>query len=219
MLRRGSLTAAVVAVIGFGGAAATMAAAGDPPSGSGMATSASATATPTEVTTSTPSGIPPGPPRGGPNQQTLATVTPHHGASSTQFVLSLTVRETLGVQGVTSTDYAVQIDPPVGSAPACAPLALAPLQQGAPGQLLGVALVPGAGGAWCDGEYTVTVFLERGPYCRQDQPPCPEFASQRLDVGDTGFGVGLSATQPPHRAHRHHRHRHHHHRHHPPRRG
>ncbi len=43
----------------------------------------------------------------------------------------------------------------------------------------------------------MTVFLERGPYCPpptagRPPTPCPEFATQELDVGDTHFTITTS---------------------------
>jgi hypothetical protein len=49
---------------------------------------------------------------------------------------------------------------------------------------------------WCAGRYTLTVFLQRGPYCPRPLPgqpptPCPEFAEQDLDVGTAHFTVAI----------------------------
>jgi hypothetical protein len=63
-------------------------------------------------------------------------------------------------------------------------------------EVLRVPLTEPASG-WCTGRYRLTVILERGPYCApppagQPPRPCPEFASQRLDVGDTLFTITRS---------------------------
>lgn len=94
-----------------------------------------------------------------------------------------------------ATDYRLQVTvPPHSPVARCSPArAPATIQSGAKGQVVRVGLAAPSRG-WCAGRYRLAVFLQRGPYCPTPAagappPPCPEFASQDLDVGDAHFVV------------------------------
>lgn len=127
-------------------------------------------------------------PNGPSAEQTRPTVAPAQGHSSTAFVLRLTAREQIGVNGVVSSDYRVRASRVGGG---CASQIV--IAQGARGSRLRVRLPPPRGG-WCAGRYKGTVLLERGPYCPKGgttgpPQPCPLFASQQVTVGRFGFRV------------------------------
>ncbi|MFL5822977.1 MAG: hypothetical protein ACJ764_05990 [Solirubrobacteraceae bacterium] len=126
------------------------------------------------------------------DQRTHPRVRPHFGDSSTTFVLRFRLRQTPGHQGVMETSYNVQVAPHRRAADACWPDQPPPVTSGHQGQLVRLRLKPPDGG-WCTGRFHVTVFLERGPYCppsQDGQPrPCPEFATQEADTGETHFTV------------------------------
>jgi hypothetical protein len=107
--------------------------------------------------------------------------------------LSFTLRQAAGHVGVLATDYRVEVSPPVHARASCWPSQPAPIVTGTKGEVIHRALNPPMHG-WCTGRHRVTVFLQRGPYCpppvRGKPPtPCPEFATQDLDVGDAHFTV------------------------------
>jgi hypothetical protein len=98
-----------------------------------------------------------------------------------------------GHQGVVERDYRVQVDQPAGSRVACAAAPPSNITSGAQGARVTVALLRPRYG-WCRGTYVATVFLQRGPYCPAPQDgrppqPCPQFASQDLQVGRSTFLV------------------------------
>jgi hypothetical protein len=159
----------------------------------GAATAASATtatASPTHMTA----------PKAPVDEQTDPRMRPVSGKRHTAFAVLFTLREAPGHQGVFAVDYRVRVSRPARSSPSCASLRPPNVDSGTAGAIARVRLTPPAHG-WCLGRYRVTVFLQRGPYCPppvQGQPPtpCPEFATQELDTGDTSFAVRPSASAP-----------------------
>jgi len=126
-------------------------------------------------------------------QQTHPRVRPGEGSRRTSFRLSFTVRQRLGHVGILATDYRVQVSPLGPAGASCWPSQPVAVSSGSPGQVIRLSLHPPPPG-WCKRRYTVTVFLQRGPYCPrpvagQPAPPCPEFATQDLDTGQTHFTV------------------------------
>ncbi len=104
-----------------------------------------------------------------------------------------TLREEPGHHGVLATDYRVGVEPPPHARSRCRPAGVPIITAGHAGDVVRVPLRRPARD-WCAGRYTVTTFLQRGPYCpppAQGQPPtpCPQFASQELDVGRAHFIV------------------------------
>lgn len=147
----------------------------------------------------TPAGVapgrstPPGPPKGTRGQQTHPRLVPRRARRTSRVAVHFTLADQPGHSGVVATDYRVQVDPPAGSRPACRGMAPATVDAGTRGAVVRVPLARPPHG-WCVGRYIVTVFLQRGPYCpapAPDQPPqpCPQFASQDLDVGRAGLTV------------------------------
>jgi hypothetical protein len=119
-------------------------------------------------------------------------VTPPVSGVRSRFALTFTARTNLGHVGVFMADYRIAVSPPRPSRPSCGaalPAAVTTGSKGAREHLM----LPRPPGGWCRGRYTVTVFLERGPYCQQPAngppSPCPEFATQELPVGSTDFTV------------------------------
>ena len=134
------------------------------------------------------------------DELTRPQVRPAYGQTDTVFTLIFTLRESPGHEGIMATDYRIQIAPPQAGA-SCVPPQPPVIQSGTAGELEEVRLTPLAGG-WCRGTYSVTVFLQRGPYCPPPQEgaqtvPCPEFAPQDLETGWTGFTVGPAGPPPP----------------------
>lgn len=134
-----------------------------------------------------------GSPKASKSQQTHPRVRPRVGGRRTTFTLSFTLRQTPGHSGVMQTDYRVEISPRQRSPAACSPSQPAPITSGTAGEVVRLALAPPSHG-WCARTYRVTVFLERGPYCPPPHSggsptPCPEFATQELDVGRARFRV------------------------------
>jgi hypothetical protein len=128
-------------------------------------------------------------------------VRPAYGQGSTVFILTFTLRETPGHEGVMQTGYRVAVAAAPGSAASCAAGQPAALDSGAAGELRALALTPPSGG-WCRGTYQVSVLLQQGPYCPPPQEggqpvPCPEFATRDLDTGSTVFTVGPAGQRPP----------------------
>lgn len=124
-------------------------------------------------------------------QQTHPRIRPAQGGRHTSFTLSFTVRQKLGHAGVVATDYRVQVSPFRQAGASCSRSQPVPISSGSPGQVIRLPLHPPRPG-WCKRRYTVTVFLQRGPYCPppaagQPPPPCPEFATQDLDTGQAHF--------------------------------
>jgi PASTA domain len=133
------------------------------------------------------------------SESTDPHVRPAYGEAETVFNLTFTLRETPGHEGILATDYSVAVAPLRPDA-SCMPPQPAPIESGAAGETAQISLTPPAGG-WCRGTYSVTVFLQRGPYCPPPQEgglpvPCPEFALQDLETGGSGFTVGPTGTQP-----------------------
>jgi len=134
-------------------------------------------------------------PKGASADQTHPAVVPHLGSARTRFTARLTLAAAPGHVGLFATDYRLQVTvPPHASVARCSPAMLPPnIQSGVRGQVVRVRLgTPKRG--WCAGRYRLTVLLERGPYCPapaagRPPQPCPEFASQDLDVGETSFVV------------------------------
>ena len=125
-------------------------------------------------------------------QRTHPSVRPATGGDRTTFRVRFTLRQTPGHTGVMETSYRVEVAPRRNAANSCWPTQPLAVTTGRKGQRVRVALPPPASG-WCTGRYHVTVFLERGPYCpppADGRPqPCPEFATQELDTGETHFTV------------------------------
>ena len=119
-------------------------------------------------------------------------VSPTVGGHRTAFTVSFELRQAPGHQGVLMTGYRLAITPPRQARASCQPAQPALILTGRKGTVLKRVLRPGPHG-WCTGRYRVTVFLQRGPYCPrvtgQPPTPCPQFATQELDVGDAHFTV------------------------------
>jgi hypothetical protein len=183
------LIAVVAGGIGVGGALALgQGSAGLGSSGTGTV-GPGATVT---ATTTTPGTV--GAPGATPAQQTHPSILPGRGQRRTRFVVRLTLATAPGHSGVLSTDYRLQLRVPAHRSVArCAPPAPSTIDAGVAHQVVRVPLVPPAGG-WCTGRYTITVFLQRGPYCPKPAPgrpptPCPLFAERDLAVGTAHFVV------------------------------
>jgi hypothetical protein len=131
------------------------------------------------------------------SERTHPRVSPTTGTPRTAFRLAFRLRETPGHHGYLETDYQVQVAPHQGAPSSCWPPQPTSITSGHRGQEAKISLKPPTGG-WCVGRYRVTVFLERGPYCpppQNGQPqPCPEFATQEMNTGQTRFTIGR--TQP-----------------------
>lgn len=175
-----------------GGVATAVSVAGAQAGGS----TGSGTAKPGTTATTAPSSTSPspsGPPTGSDEQQTHPVVHPRRPTRRTRVSVRFTLSDAPGHEGVVESDYRVQVDQPAGSRAACAAGAPTDVTSGTQGDKVTVPLPPPRHG-WCRGRYTVTVFLQRGPYCpapQDGQPPqpCPEFASQDLQVGRARFSV------------------------------
>jgi hypothetical protein len=169
----------------------------------GVATSGTGTAGPGTIVNAgsgTGSGIPTGPPKGTAAEQTHPVVLPASGGVRTRFTVRFTLADAPGHTGVFASDYRLQVTVPAKArASRCSPQPPANVDAGTAGAVLRIPLTAPAGG-WCVGRYRLTVFLQRGPYCPaptagQPPPPCPEFATQELDVGEISFRV--SRPPPP----------------------
>ncbi|MDQ6776037.1 MAG: hypothetical protein M3071_07420 [Actinomycetota bacterium] len=164
--------------------------------GGGVGSSGTGTVGPANTVSGTSTAVTPaGPPKGTAAEQTHPSIRPRLGGAHTLFVLRLTLATAPGHVGVVATDYRVQLrTPSARPTQRCSrPANIASVVSGVAHERVPIALdAPAAG--WCAGTYRVTVFLERGPYCPapapgQPPPPCPEFATQELDVGDAHFTV------------------------------
>lgn len=184
------LLAAIVATGVAAGGAITVAhsAASAAPSGTGtVGPRADAT---TSGTTRTPAA----PPLSAVADETHPSVLPRSGRARTRFAATLTLADAPGHSGVLAVDYRLQLQPPPGRRPQrCAPTQPPNIDSGSARQVVRVALTTPERG-WCAGRYRLTIFLQRGPYCPapspgQQPPPCPEFATQELDVGHASFVV------------------------------
>lgn len=125
--------------------------------------------------------------------QTHPLVLPRRGQRVTRFATYLTLREQPGHRGVLSTAYRIAVYQPPHTSSRCQPAAPPNVTSGHTATVVRVGLSTPPRG-WCAGRYTVTVFLQRGPYCPMPAPgepptPCPEFALQDLDVGHAQFIV------------------------------
>ena len=126
-------------------------------------------------------------------QRTHPHVRPSTGGRHTAYRLAFTLRSAPGHSGVLATDYRIDVAPVRHVPLRCVPPQPASVQSGAAGSIDRIVLT-GPPGGWCRGRYTVTVFLERGPYCPPPAAygppvPCPEFATQELDTGTARFRV------------------------------
>lgn len=133
------------------------------------------------------------------SEDTHPQVRPSYGQANTAFTLAFTLRENPRHEGILSTDYSVLVAPLQARA-SCMPPQPAPIDSGSAGESVEVALTPPEGG-WCQGTYSVTVFLQRGPYCPPpiegaEPVPCPLFAMQALETGGSGFSVGPAGPHP-----------------------
>jgi hypothetical protein len=130
------------------------------------------------------------PPKAPAGEQAHPYARPAIGGRHTTFVLRLTAGDDLGVRGVFQSDYSIDAtNHPSG----CSRAFATRLSSARKGQRISLTLTPPARG-WCSGRYSGVVLLERGPYCPKPAPgqqprPCPEFASQALDVGRFAFRV------------------------------
>jgi hypothetical protein len=190
MKPRRSLALPAVSLLALGGLAglSTGSGQGRPVAGVGTAT-AGATVFSEPSRSSSSSGYPSAPAA----EQTHPVVLPAGGRRLTRFSLYFRLREEPGHRGVLSVDYRIWIAPPPHKRAACQPAALPEIAEGHAGAPARVTLPPPRHG-WCPGTYTVTVFLQRGPYCPKPAPggpptPCPEFATQDLDTGRAHFTV------------------------------
>jgi hypothetical protein len=179
----------VVLAAGIGGSAAAMSVSGAQ-AGSDIGTGTSG---PGATVTTRGGTKPPGPPTGIAQQQTHPSVLPVHGFRRSNFSVTFTLADAPGHRGVTESDYRIQVDRPARSRAACVAPTPASVTEGEQGARTVVALSPPRYG-WCRGTYTVRIYLGRGPYCPaskegQPPPPCPEFASQDLRVGQDTFVV------------------------------
>jgi hypothetical protein len=183
------LAAVLAAGVAAGGAVA-LAQSGADAGSSGTGTVGPGTIVTATSTTPTRTG----PPRGTMAEQTHPSVLPRTGRARTRFTASLTLADAPGHSGVLATDYRLQLSARRKHvARRCLPATLPNIDSGSANQVVRIALTaPEAG--WCTGRYTLTVFLQRGPYCPapspgQPPPPCPQFATQELDVGHATFVV------------------------------
>jgi hypothetical protein len=179
----------LAAGVGAGGAVALA------QSGPGVGSSGTGTVGPgTIVTATSTTPAPAGPPTGTAAEQTHPSVLPRTGRAHTRFTASLTLADAPGHSGVLATDYRLQLSAAQQHvARRCLPPTAPNIDSGTANQVVRIPLTGPAAG-WCTGRYTLTVFLQRGPYCPaptpgQPPPPCPEFATQELDVGHANFVV------------------------------
>jgi hypothetical protein len=134
-------------------------------------------------------------PSGTAGEQTHPSVRPHAGGPRTRFTLTFTLADAPGHVGVFATAYRIALAPARDrTAARCAPRTPGVVDSGTAGARVRVVLAPRGRRGWCAGRYRVTVLLERGPYCPRPAAgspptPCPEFATQDRDVGDTTFRV------------------------------
>jgi hypothetical protein len=163
--------------------------------GAGVGSSGTGTVGPgTVVTATSTTRTPAGPPMGTAAEQTHPSVFPRAGRAHTRFTASLTLADAPGHSGVLATDYRLQLSVKRKHvARRCSPPTPPNIDSGSGNQLVRIPLTAPESG-WCVGRYTLTVFLQRGPYCPaptpgQPPPPCPEFATQELDVGHANFVV------------------------------
>ena len=165
----------------------------------GTGSSGTGTAGPATTITAGPgTTTPSGPPKGTRAEQTHPAVLPATGTARTSFTIRFTLVDAPGHSGVFGTDYRLQLTVPVKTNPTrCSPATPpANITSGTAGQILRIPLTTPTSG-WCTGRYRLTVFLERGPYCPpptagQPPTPCPEFATEELDVGDAHFTITTS---------------------------
>lgn len=118
-------------------------------------------------------------------EQTHPRIIPRRGGGLTVFTLELTSRAQLGLHGVLSISYQVEIAGP--RALECAVANPPGIRRGSVGERIRLLLRPGPAG-WCPGGYSATVMIERGPHCRGSQR-CPEIRSERLAVGRVAWRV------------------------------
>jgi hypothetical protein len=184
------VVASALATAGGAGSAAALAQRGGGVGSSGTGTVGPATTV--SATSTAPTST--GPPKGTAAQQTHPSVRPRVGRAHTRFVVRLTLADAPGHVGVLASDYRLQlIVPRARRVSRCSPAALANIDSGTAHQTVRIALIAPAAG-WCTGRYTLSVFLQRGPYCLAPAPgqppaPCPEFATQEHGVGNTHFTV------------------------------
>lgn len=159
--------------------------------GPGTGVGTAVTGTVVSPAPTTPGGT--GRPTASPAERTHPHVRPKVGGARTSFTLWFTLREAPGRAGVLATSYRVQVSPPTHARAPCWPAQPGPVQAGRKGETVRLRLpTPSAG--WCIARYTVTVYLQRGPYCPppvagKPPTPCPEFATLELDVGEARFAV------------------------------
>jgi hypothetical protein len=126
-------------------------------------------------------------------EQTHPLVLPRSGKRVTRFAMYFMLREQPGHHGVLSISYRIAVGRPPHTRSRCQPAAPPNITSGHTGAVVRVILSTPSRG-WCAGRYSVTVFLQRGPYCPVPAPgepptPCPEFALQDLDAGHAQFIV------------------------------
>jgi len=164
-------------------------------SGARVRASRTATVGPaTGVIATSTTRTPAGPPMGTAAEQTHPSVLPRSGRAHTRFTAGLTLADAPGHSGVLATDYRLQLSVKRKHVtPRCSPPPPPNIDAGSANQRVHIPLTAPKFG-WCVGRYTLTVFLQRGPYCPAPTPgqppsPCPEFATQDLDVGHANFVV------------------------------
>lgn len=182
-----AIVALLAAGVGAGAAVAADRSSDTATTGTGTAI----TGTGVSPAATTPGGT--GPPTASPAQRTHPRVQPKVGGIRTSFTLRFTLRQAPGHVGVLAIDYRIQVSAPSDARTACWPRQPAPVQAGRKGETIQLRLqTPSAG--WCVVPYAVTVYLQRGPYCPspvagKPPTPCPEFATQDLNVGEARFTV------------------------------
>lgn len=195
-MRSASHLTILAAILAGSGGVACAATIGQGPGGSGSSGTATVgPGTTVNAGSGTASPSPNGPPQGTPAQRTHPAILPATGYGHTRFTIRLTLADTPGHSGVVASDYRLQLTAPAKtSASRCDPHPPpANIESGTAGEVLRIPLTAPTLG-WCTGRYRLTVFLQRGPYCPrpaagQPPPPCPEFATQELDVGETRFTI------------------------------
>lgn len=178
------LAAVLAAGVGAGGACAL--------GQGGVGSSVTGTVRPGTIVTAT--STPAGPPKGTVTEQTHPSVLPRTGGARTRFAVRLTLADAPGHTGVLATAYRLQLSVPAKHAISrCSPAAPTNIDSGIARRVVRVALIEPTAG-WCTGRYTLTVLLQRGPYCPKPSAgapptPCPEFAERDLNVGEAHFIV------------------------------
>src|SRR5579863_1920682 len=139
--------------------------------GAGLGSSGTGTiGTGTVIIATSTTRTPAGPPMGTVAEQTYPSVYPHAGRAHTRFTASLTLADAPGHSGVLATGYRLQLSVNRKHvARRCSPPPPPNIDSGSASQLVHIPLTAPESG-WCDGRYTLTVFLQRGPFCPAPTP-------------------------------------------------